>query len=168
MLGLAFLHLLLTRGIADFYKIDYWAATICVTTRRPLTYHLTIDGESAQAQNALLSDKASNQSTKQTFRRGFSSTCTSTDGHMDQYLPWDQLILMQQLNCVCDTLAKWALMQAIISGYHDRQSQLLPWEDVALVIWGEKMTGDISRPLRFHASKEEVARSYLQSRTKNK
>jgi len=42
----------------------------------------------------------------------------------------------------------------------------LPREDVALVIWGNKITGDIS-PLRFHASKE-VARKYLASRPKNK
>jgi hypothetical protein len=53
------------------------------------------------------------------------------------------------------------------NGYHDRQSQLLPKEDVALVIWGNKITGNISRHLRFHASKE-MARTYLASRPKDK
>jgi hypothetical protein len=67
---------------------------------------------------------------------------------MDQYLKWEQLTLMQQLTI------------AIIYGNHDRQSQLLPKEDVPLVIWGTKITGNILPPLRFHASKE-VARKYL-------
>jgi hypothetical protein len=38
---------------------------------------------------------------------------------------------------------------------------------VALVIWGNKVTGDISSPLRFQASKE-IARQYLRMCTKNK
>jgi hypothetical protein len=87
--------------------------------------------------------------------------------HMNQYLIWKQLTLMQQLNCVCDTLAKKSITTSIIHGYHDRQSQLLPKEDVALVIWGTKITGDILLPLRFHASKE-VARKYLATRKKDK
>jgi hypothetical protein len=86
---------------------------------------------------------------------------------MDQYLKWEQLTLMQQLNCVRNPLAKKSKTTAIIHGYHDRQSQLLPKEDVALVIWGTKITGNISPPLRFHASKE-VARKYLASRKKEK
>ncbi len=86
---------------------------------------------------------------------------------MDQFLPWNQLGLMQQLNCVCNTLAKKVLLLAIISGYHDRPTQILPREDVALVIWGNKVTGDISTPLRFHASKE-VARNYLRTCMRDK
>ncbi len=74
---------------------------------------------------------------------------------------------MQQLNCVCNTLAKKALLLAIISGYHDRPTQILPCKDVALVIWGSKVTGDISTPLHFHASKE-VARNYLRTCTRDK
>jgi hypothetical protein len=42
----------------------------------------------------------------------------------------------------------------MLHGYHSKQSQLLPKEDVALIIWRSKVTGDISLPLRFHASKE--------------
>jgi hypothetical protein len=86
---------------------------------------------------------------------------------MDQYLKWEQLTLMQQLNCVFDTLAKKSITTAIIHVYHDRQSQLLPKEDVALVIWDTKITGNISPPLRFHASKK-VARKYLATCKKDK
>jgi hypothetical protein len=74
---------------------------------------------------------------------------------------------MQQLNCVWDTLAKKALLLAIISGEHDRPTQILPREDVALVIWGNKVTGDISTHLRFHTSKE-LARNYLRTCTRDK
>jgi hypothetical protein len=76
-------------------------------------------------------------------------------------------MLNQQLNCVCNTLAKQSVTSAINNSYHDRQSQLLPKEDVALVIWGNKITGKISPHLRFHMSKE-VARKYLSSRPKDK
>jgi hypothetical protein len=86
---------------------------------------------------------------------------------MDRMLKWEQLTLIQQLNCVCDTLAKNSVSNAISLGYHDRPTQYLPKEDVALVIWGNKITGDISPHLRFHASKE-IARKYLTSRRKDK
>ena len=75
--------------------------------------------------------------------------------------------MLQQLNCVCDTLAKRAITTALLHGYHSRQSQLLPKEDVALIIWGNKVTGDISSPLRFHTSKE-VARQHLGTCRKDK
>jgi hypothetical protein len=88
-------------------------------------------------------------------------------GYMDKYLEWEQLSLVQQLNCVCNSLAKRAITTATLQGYHSRQFQFLPKEDVALVIWGNKITGDISSPLRFHASKE-VAQQYLRTCTKNK
>jgi hypothetical protein len=88
-------------------------------------------------------------------------------GPMNKYLSWTQLSLIQQLNCVCNTLAKRAVTTAIIKGYHDYPAQLLLRKDVALIVWGSKITGDISGPLWFHASKT-VARTYLQQRKKNK
>jgi len=51
-------------------------------------------------------------------------------------------------------------------GYHHRPTQLLPKEDIAVVIWGNKNTDDVSGPIRFHTSKE-VARRYLGNRKKN-
>jgi hypothetical protein len=88
-------------------------------------------------------------------------------GHMDKYLLWVQLGLMQQLNCVCDMLAKQSAVMAIIHGYNNRPTQILPCEGIVLVVWGNKITGNISGPLCFHASKE-MARKYLQHRIKNK
>jgi hypothetical protein len=85
---------------------------------------------------------------------------------MDKYLPWERLSLIQQMNCVCNTLAKAALTTAINSGHHQCPTQFLPREGAALVVWGEKITGDISQIVRFHASKE-VARKHLQNQRVN-
>ncbi len=86
---------------------------------------------------------------------------------MNRFLQWEQLTLMQQLNCVCNTLAKKSITTVLNHGYHKKQTLLLPKEDVTLFIWGNKLTGDISSPLRFHAS-TEVARKYLATRKKDK
>ncbi len=51
-------------------------------------------------------------------------------------------------------------------GAYKRPTQLLPREDVAVVIWGHNITDDISHSIRFHTSKE-VARQYLGNRKKN-
>ncbi len=51
-------------------------------------------------------------------------------------------------------------------GYYKRSTQLLPKEDIAVVIWGNKITDTISHSIRFHASKE-MARQYLGNRKKN-
>jgi hypothetical protein len=77
-------------------------------------------------------------------------------------LPHDPINL-----CVCGTLAKKSITTALNHGYHKKQTLLLPKEDVALFIWGNKLTGNISSPLRFHASKE-VARKYLATCKKDK
>ena len=87
--------------------------------------------------------------------------------HMDRHLTWDQLTLTQQLNCVCDTLTKKSITSVLTLGYHDRRTQLLPNEDVAMLIWGNKITGNILSPIHFHASKE-LARKYLTTRRKKK
>ncbi len=86
---------------------------------------------------------------------------------MNRFLQWEQLTLTQQLNCVCNALAKKAITTALNHGYHKKQTLLLPKEDVALFIWGNKLTGNIASPLRFHASKE-VARKYPATHKKDK
>jgi hypothetical protein len=87
---------------------------------------------------------------------------------MDKHLPWLQLNLMQQLNCICDSLAKQAVTKAIINGYHKGQAQLLPREDVTLIVWGDKVTGNISGPIHFHASKAVACKYHLHQRKKGK
>ena len=54
---------------------------------------------------------------KHTFKGKF--TYLHVYGHMDKYLLWHQLSLIQLLNCVCNTLAKQAVTLAMTQGYHD-------------------------------------------------
>jgi hypothetical protein len=54
----------------------------------------------------------------------------------------------------------------MMEGHNNRPTQLLPKEDVAVVIWGNKITNNISYSIRFQASKE-VARKYLGNNKKN-
>jgi hypothetical protein len=127
-----------------------WSAILCCDNKSAL--ELSSHHRRCIRPNTKCTDIQRNlRAIKQTLTRNFKYV--HVYGHMDQYLKWEQLTLIQQLNCVCDTLAKRAIITATLQGYHSRQSQLLPKEDVALVIWGNKVTGDISSPLRFHASK---------------
>ncbi len=81
---------------------------------------------------------------------------------------WTQLNLTQQLNCVCDTLAKQAVSSVIIESYNKGHTQILPREDVALLVWGDKITSDISGLLRFHASKAVARKYHIHQRKKGK
>jgi hypothetical protein len=163
LLGLCALHIL-AQALAEFYTVSGWTAMLCCDNKRALevsAHHQRRIQPSAKCADIGCSLKAVKPLQRGTFRY------VHAYGHMDRMLEWVQLLLPQQLNCVCDTLAKRSVTATINHGYHDRPFQLLPKEDVALVIWGTKITGDISPHLRFHASKE-VARRYLTSRSKDK
>ncbi len=58
------------------------------------------------------------------------------------------------------------MTSAMTAGTYKRPTHLLTREDIAVVIWGHKITDNISHSIRFHASKE-VARQYLGNRKKN-
>jgi hypothetical protein len=73
---------------------------------------------------------------------------------MDKCLLWHQPTLIQQLNCVWDTTAKAAVHRGIMTGYTSIPPQILPQEDISIIIWGNKITNNISQPVPFHASKE--------------
>jgi hypothetical protein len=87
-------------------------------------------------------------------------------GHMDEYLLWHQISTTQQINCICDTIAKKAVKIALRDRWVNRGTQLLPREDVALLIKGQKVTNDISQPLRFHASKVTACKHLTTRRKK--
>ena len=161
MLGLCALHLL-ARALSEFYKIEKWKATICCDNERALecsTHHQCRIKPSAKCADI----RRSFRSTKEAFSGQFKYD--HVYGHMDDHLLWHQLSLKQQLNCVCDTLAKRSVTNAILNGYQSTPTQLLPKEDVALIIKGNKITDDIAQPIRFHASKES-ARKYFITRKK--
>ena len=162
MLGLCALHLF-AKALSEFYNIQEWKATLGCDNKRALkqswhTHHRI--RSSAKCADIQRSFKA----TTHTFTCKY--TYLHVNGNFDKYLLWHQLSLIRQLNCACGTLAKEAMTSATMQGYHDRPTQLLPKENVAVVIWGNKVTDNISHPIRFQASKE-VVRQYLGNKKEN-
>ena len=68
------------------------------------------------------------------------------DAHMDRHLLWHQLTLEQQLNVMCDSLAKSSVSWSISFDptLADRGKQLLPRELAALYVRNTKETSDPS------------------------
>jgi hypothetical protein len=158
LLGLCAMHTL-AQALEEFYHLSHWSAMLCCDNKKALNV------SRHHRQRIKPSTKCADihrtlRSTKLGFQGEF--TYRHVYGHMDQYLPWERLSLIQQMNCVCDTLAKRALTMALSTGYHKRLTHFLSREDAALVVWGEKITGDISQKICFHACKEE-ARKHLQT-----
>jgi hypothetical protein len=54
-----------------------------------------------------------------------------------------------------------------MKGYHDSPTQIFLREDVALIVWGDKITGD-SSSLRFHTSKSVARKYHIHQRKKGK
>ena len=80
--------------------------------------------------------------------------------HMDRYLLWHQLSLPQQLNCMCDNLAKSAVHRSMRLDAARDPDYLLPREGAALFASGFKQTSDPARAIRYAVGKSE-ARAFL-------
>jgi hypothetical protein len=129
MLRLCALHLL-AQAVVEFYQKG-WSAMLCCDNKHALglsSHHLRRIQPSAKCANIRHSIKV----TKQFLQGAF--WYIHVYRHMDRLLKWEQLLLVQQLNCVCYTMAKRFITLAIYNGYHGRQFLFLPKEDVALVI----------------------------------
>jgi hypothetical protein len=156
MLDLCALHLL-ARAFSEFYEIREWQATLCCNNKGALElsfYHQRRVTPSVKC----VGNQHSPKVTKHTFTGKF--LYSHVHGHMDKYLFLHQLFLFQKLNCACNMLSKSTVTTAMIEGYYNRPTQLLPKEDVAGIIWGNKVTDNISHSIRFHA-RIEVTRKYL-------
>ena len=89
-------------------------------------------------------------------------------GHMDNWLKEHQLSLEHKLNRRCDLLAKMAVLLWIYKttlGVPQRNLQLLPNENAAILVKGVKINGEISDTIRYAVGKEN-ARNFLTSQQK--
>ncbi len=69
--------------------------------------------------------------------------------HQDAIKPWWMLTLEEQLNVICDKLAKEAVLRYLSDATPEgRGAQLLPLEKVAIVVNGEKLTTDVGQEVR--------------------
>jgi hypothetical protein len=102
MLGLCALHLL-AWAISEYYGVERWSSTMCCDNKRALL--LSSHHKRRIRPSAKCTDIRKNFcTTKQAYQGGFKYV--HMYGHMDQHLSWAQLSLPQQLNCICNTLAK--------------------------------------------------------------
>jgi hypothetical protein len=156
MLGLCAMHTL-AQATQEYYHLHCWSTTLCCDSKKALDmshfHHCRIKQSAKCADmHRILQAIKSKSSGKIIYQHVY--------GHMDKYLLWERLSLIQQMNCVCDTLAKAALTTAINSGHYQCPTQFLPREDAALVVWGENITGNISQGVQF-------ARKHLQNQRVN-
>jgi hypothetical protein len=103
MLGLCALHLF-AQVVAKFYKVEKWSAQVCCNNKHALelsSHHRRHIRPSAKCTDTIRRNLCA---IKQTFTGNFKYF--HVYGHMDRYLKWEQLSLIQQCNCVCNTLAK--------------------------------------------------------------
>ena len=84
------------------------------------------------------------------------------EGHMDKYLLWGQLSLKQNMNVMCNTLAKWVVSRAIRTGMRGEGKQLLFSEDAVVFVNNGKLTRDLAKAVRYKVGKEKTC-EYLTS-----
>jgi hypothetical protein len=84
---------------------------------------------------------------------------------MDDVLDWHELTRPQQLNVMCDSLAKQAAEDAIArveNGLKSFPKQLLPHENIAIFVSSVKQTSDPAMQIRYACGKH-AARAFLTS-----
>ena len=82
--------------------------------------------------------------------------------HQDDVRAWQDLPLDQRLNVICDTLAKQAIGRGLAYTAVNRITHPLsvPFEQASLIVNGNKLTSDVSGPVRFVLGKVEAERFY--------
>ena len=69
--------------------------------------------------------------------------------HQDDIKLWHQLTLLQQLNCICDTLAQVAVTCSLATTVRRIPEQVLPTESVAVFVGGIKQTSNLAKNVCF-------------------
>ena len=82
------------------------------------------------------------------------------ESHQDRYKLWFQLSLVQQLNCLCDSLAKSAVAWSIEPGSPDNRNPHLPRESAAIYIRSVNQTSNVANDLRFALGLVDAERFY--------
>ena len=156
MLGLCALQLLLL-------AIDPWYSPQNAPT---LTIYCDNEkaGERAQEEHRRIKPGWSCSDVLRSFRDTklgirFPMRFAHVSAHMDDLLLWDQLSQAEQLNCMCDSLAKAALNNGILGHYSDVHN-MLPRELAAVIFSDGKATSDPAEQLRLELGKRE-ARQFL-------
>ena len=90
--------------------------------------------------------------------------------HQDNIKLWHQFTLLQQLNCICDTLAKVAVTRSLTPTTRHSTEQVLPTESAAVCVEGIKQTSNLSKNVRLVLGRADAKSFYttpMGSRDKN-
>ena len=68
--------------------------------------------------------------------------------HQDDIKLLHQLTRLQQLNCICDTLAKAAITCSLITTIRHIPEQVLPTDSAAVFVGGIKQTSNVAKNVR--------------------
>ncbi len=160
LLGLVALHTIVT-AVAKFYKVDVSSEKICCNNVSAL-------GQSSKSRKRVSSGiKHSDlhhmiRTIKCTVK--FCMVYSHMRAHQDRILPWSMLTLEQQLNVICDELAKGAVSRYLSEGVHHLGPKFLPFEKAAVVLDGVKLTTDVGSEVRYRLGKDNAERFYTKPR----
>ncbi len=88
--------------------------------------------------------------------------------HQDNLKPLSMLTLVEQLNVICDELAKGAVLRYLSDITQEgRGTQLLPLEKASIVVNGEKLTTNVGQEVRYTLGHEEARRLYTKAMKMN-
>ena len=161
VLGLCALQLLLL-GLEEWYQLG---------SSPPLSIYCDNEkaGERAQAENRRVKPGWSSADVLRSFRntRQLLSTPVTfhhVSAHMDDLIPWTNLSLPEQLNCMCDALAKDALLQGLRSKHKNRRN-ILPREHSAVFFHAGKSTSDPASHIRLDLGRERAKLFLVQEKS---
>lgn len=85
--------------------------------------------------------------------------------HQDDVERWVDLPLDQRMNVMCDTLAKQAVGRGLSIAAVNRVMHplSLPYEQASIIVGGNKLTSDVSEPVRYVLGRVEAKRFYTQA-----
>jgi len=86
--------------------------------------------------------------------------------HVDDLKQWKELTIEEQLNTICDELAKAAVREGLDDS-RLTSSRLLPYESAAIVINGEKLTDCMAKELQYQVALADAKHLYTKSIIKN-
>jgi len=156
LLGLVALHTFLL-ALSTFYEVPVVKAKVCCDNISALKQsswrRRRIKNGASQADllRAIRTLKT-NQALKLTYEH--------VDSHQDRHKLWWQLTLEEQLNCVCDGLAKAAIVASMERPLPRPGKQLLPLERAAVFVNGNKLTTDVSKEVRFCLGESDARQFY--------
>jgi len=155
LLGLLAIHTLIA-ALEQFYSLPATTNKVCCDNQGALY--------KSKQRRRRIPVGASQADIKRAFRNvtnGLKATLVYewVESHQDRYKLWWQLPIEQQLNCLCDDLAK-AAVRSSISADRRRLQQQLPQESAAVFIAGMKQTSDVSKDVRYQLSLVDARRFY--------